>query len=102
MLGHLQMEITDLVEETDRLKRKIAHLERDNKLLVEEKEMSKLLAVPSSDYISEEIYKETLQLLTNERLKNEKLVGKMQLITRYVFILIFIREHNNIIFFIVI
>ena len=82
MLGHLQMEITDLVEETDRLKRKIAHLERDNKLLVEEREMSKLLALPSSDCISEETYKETLQLLTNERLKNEKLVGKMQLITR--------------------
>ena len=83
MLGHLQMEITDLVEETDRLKRKIAHLERDNKLLAEEKEMSKLLATPSGDYISEETYKETLQLLTNERFKNEKMVSKMQLITRY-------------------
>ena len=76
------MEITDLVEETDRLKRKIAHLERDNQLLLEEKEMSKMLATPSSDYINEETYKETLHQLTNERLKNEKLVCKMQLITR--------------------
>jgi hypothetical protein len=76
------MEITDLVEETDRLKRKIAHLERDNQLLLEEKEMSKMLATPSSDYINEETYKETLHQLTNERLKNEKLVSKMQLITR--------------------
>ena len=82
MLGHLQMEITDLVEETDRLKRKIAHLERDNQLLLEEKEMSKMLATPKSDYINEETYKETLHQLTNERLKNEKLVSKMQLITR--------------------
>jgi len=82
MLGHLQMEITDLVEETDRLKRKIAHLERDNKLLLEEKEMSKMLATPNSDCINEETYKETLHQLTNERLKNEKLVSKMQLITR--------------------